>query len=160
MRSKLSVTVYLFLALHGSTIIGHTTVPFFPVVIFSGCNLNPPKNMDFNGRPDDCTFFFRVVIFSGCNLSPPKNMAEQTSVPFFLVVIFPVVCKYHSWCLCQNTKPIKTRKNYDRTKKGTVLWPAMFFEPPEKITARKKKVQSSDRRLKCQNTNTSNHTLI
>ncbi len=43
--------------------------------------------------------------------------------------------------------PITTRKNYDQ-KKGTVVWPAMFFEPPEKITTQKKKVQSSDRRLK------------
>ncbi len=33
-------------------------------------------------------------------------------------------------------------------KKGTVVWPAMFFEPPEKNTTRKKKVQLSDRRLK------------
>jgi hypothetical protein len=33
-------------------------------------------------------FIFQVVIFSGCNLNPPKNMAGQTTVPFFLVVIF------------------------------------------------------------------------
>jgi hypothetical protein len=39
--------------------VGQTTVPFFfLIVFFSGCNLNPPKNMDFNCRPDDCTFFF------------------------------------------------------------------------------------------------------
>jgi hypothetical protein len=35
-------------------------------------------------------------------------------------------------------------------KKGTVVWPAMFFEPPEKITTGKKG----------QNTNTTNHTSI
>ncbi len=50
--------------------------------------------------------FFRVVIFSSCNLNPPKNMAGQTTV-FFLVVFFLVVCKYHDWStgclLCQNT---------------------------------------------------------
>ncbi len=28
-------------------------------------------------------------------------------------------------------------------KKSTVVWPAMFFEPPEKITTQKKKVQLS-----------------
>jgi hypothetical protein len=28
-------------------------------------------------------FFFRVVIFSGCNLNLPKNMASQMTVPFF-----------------------------------------------------------------------------
>jgi hypothetical protein len=28
-------------------------------------------------------FFFLVVIFSGCNLNPPKNIAGQTIVPFF-----------------------------------------------------------------------------
>ncbi len=45
--------------------------------------------------------------------------------------------------------PHKTyiREDYDLKKlqpekKGTVVWPAMFFEPPEKITT-KKKVQSS-----------------
>ncbi len=57
---------------------------------------------------------------------------------------------------------LRTEKITTRKKKGTVFWPAMFFEPPEKIMTKKKKVQSSDRRLKwisdnrllCQNTNT------
>jgi hypothetical protein len=29
-------------------------------------------------------------------------------------------------------------KKITTRKKGTVVWPAMFFEPPEKITAQKK----------------------
>jgi hypothetical protein len=117
---------------------------FFRVVIFSGCNLNPPKNLDYDRRPDDCTLFWGgVIIFSGGNLNPPLNMAGQTTVPFFLVVIFPVVCKYHNWCSCQNTNtnhdpkklgPKKKRysclvgyvfgttgKNYNPPKKGTVV---------------------------------------
>jgi hypothetical protein len=88
--------------------------------------------------------------------------------------------------------------NYDPKKlrpekKGTVIWPAMFFEPPEKITTPPKKCtvvwptveinlrwpsvvskykhtnynwkeyerkKRYDTRLLCQNTNTTNHTLI
>ncbi len=61
---------------------------------------------------------------------------------------------------------LTTGKKFYR-KKGTVVWPAMFFGgfklQPEKITTRKKKVQLSGQRLKlisdnhlsCQNTNTS-----
>jgi hypothetical protein len=30
-------------------------------------------------------------------------------------------------------------KKLRQEKKGTVVWPAMFFEPPEKITSRKKR---------------------
>ena len=84
-------------------------------------------------------FFFRVVIFSGCNLNPPKNMAGQMTVPFFLVVIFSVVCKYHSWCSCQNMNTNYDPKKTTTGKKGTVVWPAMFFEPPEKIMTPPKK---------------------
>jgi hypothetical protein len=48
------------------------------------------KNYDRKkGWPDDCTFFFTVVIFSGCNLNPLKNIAGQTTVRFFSVVTFP-----------------------------------------------------------------------
>ena len=32
--------------------------------------------------------FFPVVMFSGCNLNPPKNIAGQTTIPSFPVVIF------------------------------------------------------------------------
>ncbi len=32
--------------------------------------------------------FFPVVIFSGCNLNPLKKIAGQTTVPFFPVIIF------------------------------------------------------------------------
>jgi hypothetical protein len=34
------------------------------------------------GWPDDCTFFFGRN-FSGCNLNPLKNIAGQTTVGFF-----------------------------------------------------------------------------
>ncbi len=169
---------------------------FFWVKIISGCNLNPPKNMDFNHRPDDCTFFFRVVIFFGCNLNPPKNMAGQMTVPFFSGSIFFRL--YVSTKIGARVKirtPITTRKNYDRKKRYSHL-AGYFFEPPEKITTKKKrcscltngwnksqitvccvkirthqlrlekimtekKVQyKSSGRLSCQNTNTSNHSLI
>jgi hypothetical protein len=80
--------------------VGQTTVPFFPVVIFSGCNLNPPK-----------------------------NIAGQTTVPFFPVVIFSGH-KYNNWCLCRNTNTNYDPKKLRPEKKGTVIWPAMFFKPP------------------------------
>ncbi len=75
-------------------------------------------------------------------------MAGQTTVHFFFLVVFfsgRTLCKYHNWCSCQNTNtnyynPKKLRPE----KKGTVVWPAMFFEPPEKLRPEKKKVQSSD----------------
>ncbi len=88
-------------------------------------------------KPWDPNFLLVCISFLLC-----------TTVPFFLVVIFPVICKYHNWCLCQNTNTITTQKNYDPKKKGTVIWPAMFFKPPEKNYDKKKKVQSSDQRLK------------
>jgi hypothetical protein len=47
-------------------------------------------------------FSFWVIIFSGCSLNPPKNIAGQTTVPFFPVIIFSGR-KYYNWCLCQNT---------------------------------------------------------
>jgi hypothetical protein len=72
--------------------------------------------------------FFLVVIFSGCNLNPLKNIAGQTTVPFFPVVIFPVVSTIIGVCVKIQT-PITTRENYDR-KKSTVVWLAMFFKPP------------------------------
>ncbi len=71
---------------------------FFPVVIFSGCNLNPLKNIA--GQTTVRLFFrslrsrqiwaasigqmtvrfiFLVVIFSGCNLNPPEKTAGQTT---------------------------------------------------------------------------------
>ncbi len=68
-------------------------------------------------------FFSQVVIFSGCNLNP----LGQTTVPFFLVVFFPVIYKYHNWCLCQNTNTNYDPKKLRPEKKGTVVWPAMFF---------------------------------
>ncbi len=46
--------------------------------------------------------FFSGRNFSGCNLNPPKNIAGQTTAPFFPVVIFSS-CIYDNWCSCQNT---------------------------------------------------------
>ncbi len=86
--------------------------------------------------PADCfgiIFFFPVVIFPGCNLNPPKNIASQTTVPFFSCSNFSVR-KYHNWCSCQNTNTNYDPKKIRPEKKGTVIWLAMFFEPPEKIT--------------------------
>jgi hypothetical protein len=84
-------------------------------------------------------FFVRVVIFSGCNLNPPKNIAGQTTVPFFPVVFFSG-CKSTTiiGVRVKIRTPITTRKNYDLKKKGTVVWPAIFFKPPEKIMIGKK----------------------
>ncbi len=75
-------------------------------------------------------------------------MAVQMTVPFFSGSIF--FRSYVSTTVGARVKirtPITTLKIYDR-KKSTVVWPAMFFEPPEKITTQKKKVQLSDRWLK------------
>ncbi len=57
-----------------------TTVPFF-----SGRNF---FQFPTDGRTTVC--FFPVVIFSGCNLNPLKNIAGQTTVCFFLIVTFPL----------------------------------------------------------------------
>jgi hypothetical protein len=89
--------------------LGQTTVPFFPVVFFSCCNLNPPK-----------------------------SIAVQTTVPFFPVVFFSGR-KYNNWCSCQITNTNYDPKKLRPEKKGTVIWPAMFFKSPEKITTRKKR---------------------
>ncbi len=72
----------------------------------------------FNRRPDDCTFFFRVVIFSGCNLNPLKNMSGQMSVPFFSGINFfqSYVSTIIGACVKIRT-PITTRKNYDPPQK-------------------------------------------
>jgi hypothetical protein len=87
---------------------GQTTVPFFPVIIFSGGS---------------------------------KNIAGQMPVLFFLVVTFWIIIGVR----ILTRTPIMvltTGKNYYR-KKGTVIWPAMFFGgfklQPEKITTRKKR---------------------
>ena len=80
--------------------------------------------------------FYPVVIFSGCNLNLPKNIAGQTTVPFFPVVTFSG-CKYHNWCSCQNTdtnynpkklQPEKEEQSSGRlcfsiTHDGAVCWP-------------------------------------
>ena len=54
------------------------------------------------------------------------------------VVVFFSGCKYHNWCSCQNTNTKYNPKKLRPEKKGTVIWPAMFFEPLEKITTGKK----------------------
>ncbi len=78
MRSKLSVSVYFFLALY------------------------------------NCTFF------SGSN--------------FFWSYISTII-----GTRVKIRTPITTKKNYDpKKKKGTVVWPAMFFEPTEKYITQKK----------------------
>jgi hypothetical protein len=95
-----------------------------------------------------------VIFFGGgCNFSGGlKNIASQTTVPFFPGVIF----SGHNWCSYFDTSTnygtyIRAEKITTR-KKGTVIWPAMFFSgfklQPKKITTQKKKVQSSGRRLK------------
>jgi hypothetical protein len=96
---------------------------------------NPPENnmepvpakfwqeLGLHYVPVDCfgiNFFFQVVIFSGCNLNPPKNIAGQTTVPFFPVVIFPVVSTIIGVHVEMRT-PITTRKNYDRKKRYSRL---------------------------------------
>jgi hypothetical protein len=82
--------------------------------------------------------FFPVVIFSGCNLNLPKNIAGQTTVPFFSVGFFLVVSTIPNWCSCQNTNANYDPKKLRPEKKGTVVWPVMFFEPPKKNHDRKK----------------------
>jgi hypothetical protein len=60
-------------------------------------------------------FLFRVVFFSGCNLNPPKNMASQKTVPFFSGSIFfrLYVSTIIGACVKIRT-PITTQKNYDQ----------------------------------------------
>ncbi len=81
--------------------------------------------------------FFLVVIFSGGF----KNIAGQMTVPFFLVVIF----LGRNWCSYFDTNTnycTYDRKKILLEKKGTVVWPAMFFGgfklQPEKVTTGKK----------------------
>ncbi len=94
-------------------------------------------------------FFFWVVIFSGGS----KNIAGQMTVPFFFRVI---IFSGHNWCLYFDMSTnygtyIRPEKITTR-KKGTVVWPAMFFGgfklQPEKLQPEKKKVQLSGQRLK------------
>ncbi len=65
-------------------------------------------------------YFFPVVIFSICNLNPPKNIASQTTVSFYPVVIFPVVSTIIGVRVKIRT-PITTRKNYDQKKRYSRL---------------------------------------
>ncbi len=120
-------------------------VPFFPVIIFSSrnwCVRILTRQMViwdlFQPSVRRLYLFFRVVIFSGGS----KNIAGQTTVPFFPVVIF----LGHNWCSYFDTSTnygtyIWPEKNSTQ-KKGTVVWPAMFFGrfklQPEKITTWKK----------------------
>jgi hypothetical protein len=72
------------------------------------------------------SIFFPVVIISGCYLNPPKNIAGQTTVPFFSSSNFSG-CKYHNWCSCQNTntnydpKKLRPKKNRYSRLAGYVL---------------------------------------
>jgi hypothetical protein len=75
-----------------------------------------------------CVSFFG----SGGILNPLKNIASQTTVPFFPVLIFSGR-KVIDVCVKIQT-PITRPKKITTEKKGTVIWPAMFFELPEKIT--------------------------
>jgi hypothetical protein len=97
-----------------------------------------------NQWPDDCIFF------SGHNFFQfPTD--GQTIVPFFPVVIFS------NWCSCQNTNTNYNPKKLRPEKKDTVVWPAMFFELPEKLTTGIKGTvvwPMVENRLSCQNTNT------
>jgi hypothetical protein len=140
MISKLSVTVYLFLALYGSTTI--QTRSFLINIAPDDCTFFSGRNYHSYQRPDDCTYFFQVVIMNPpkhpsswkppkhSHWRPAKNIAGPMTVPIFPVVIF----WGRNWCSYFDTNTnYGTWKNYDLKKKIQVLWPAMFFEPPEKI---------------------------
>jgi hypothetical protein len=81
--------------------------------------------------------FFSVVIFSGGS----KNIDGQTTVPFFWGVIFSS-CNWCSYFDTNTNYGTCNQKKIITGKKGTVVWPAIFFSgfklQPEKITTGKK----------------------
>jgi hypothetical protein len=125
-----------------TTVLYFFPVKIFPVIIglFVFRHDRWLSEINFNRQSDDCTIFFRVVIFS----SGLKNIAGQTTVPFFFWV---VIFSGHNWCSYFDTSTnygtyIRPEKITTR-KKGTVIWPAMFFGrfklQLQKNTTRKKK---------------------
>ncbi len=94
-------------------------------------------------------FYFWVVIFSGCHLNPPKNMADQTTVPFFSGSnFFRSYVSTIVGARVEIRTPITTRKNYDPPKKRYSHLAGYVFRTTGKNYDPKKKLQSSDRRLK------------
>jgi hypothetical protein len=85
-------------------------------------------------------FFGGVVVFSGCNLNSPKNMAGQTTVPIFSSSIFfrSYVSTIIGDRVKIRT-PITTRKNYDPKKKRYSRLAGYVFRTTGKITTRKKR---------------------
>jgi hypothetical protein len=103
--------------------------------------------------------FFLVVIVSGCNLNPPKNIAGQTTVPFFSGSNFSGR-KYHNWCSCQNTNTNYNPKKLQKKKvqlSGQLCFlnHRKKIRPEKKVQSSDRRLkQISDNRLSCQNTNT------
>jgi hypothetical protein len=76
-------------------IAGQMTVPFFPVIIFSGRNW--------------CSYFDTSTNF-GTYIQPEKNTTRKKRYSHLAGHVF--------WWV-----QITTKKNYDPKKKGTVVWP-------------------------------------
>jgi preprotein translocase subunit SecG len=95
------------------------------------------------------SFFFGVVIFFGCNLNPPKTWPARRLYRFFLAVFYLVVCKYHNWCLCRNTNTNYDPKNIRPEKRKRYSHLAGYvFQTTRKNYNMKKRVQLSDRWFK------------
>ncbi len=62
-----------------------------------------------------------------------------TTVPFFLVVFFPSLCKYHNWCLCQNTNTNYDPKKLRPPQKRYSRLAGYVFRTTRKITTPPKK---------------------
>ncbi len=82
--------------------------------------------------------FFPVLFFSGCNLNPPKKIAGQMNVPFIFPVVIFSGCKYHNWCSCQNTNTNYNSKKL-RPEKKLQLSGRLCFSNHQKNYDRKKR---------------------
>ncbi len=92
--------------------------------------------------------FFSGSIFSGCNLNPPKNIAGQMTVPFFSgSIFFQVISTIPNWFLCQNTNTNYNQKKIRPEKKVQSSGRLCFSNHWKKLRT-EKKVQSSDQQLK------------
>ncbi len=107
-------------------IAGQTTVPFFPVIIFLGCNswsyFDTSTNYGTYIRPEKITTRKKVqpsgwpCFFGGSNYNrkkiPPEKKKVQSSGRRLKSMFFGGV-------------QITTGKNYDPKKKSTVVWPTV-----------------------------------
>ncbi len=88
------------------------TVPFFSGRNFSSFQLTAGQLYNF---------FFPVVIFSGCNLNPLKNIAGQTTVGFFFRLLCSCQILFlHNYDLkkkVQSSVAVGRNDNYDLKKK-------------------------------------------